>query len=132
MTHAKLIPMALLIVLISLLTVTTAYSDESARSSAMPILGLTISASQLPRYYPNRFQVTGVIFRMNNNGQITVSGSAQAYTLSPNALIHSMSTEFSSRHALSKGTEIGFSVNNRNRHTITEIWILPEGAIKPS
>jgi hypothetical protein len=81
----------------------------------------------LPTYYPASFQNTGVL---NSLGSNTAIVSGLRYIISPNVLIHSLSTEFSSRYALREDKDIGFSHSSdaNNKRTITEIWLLPPGS----
>lgn len=89
------------------------------------------SSSNLPATYPASFQAKGIVGGISSR-TITVDGSR--YTLSLSARVHSLSGNHASRLDLRGGTEIGFSFNRNanNRRTITEIWILPQGTIKPS
>ena len=96
--------------------------------SATVGLGNTMADNQLPTYYPTTFQTTGLLSTVGSNSEIIISGVR--YTLSPNVLIHTMSTEFGSRYSLQKNQEVGFSftINSRTVRTITEIWLLPAGS----
>ena len=89
------------------------------------------SNSNLPATYPSSFQGKGIIGGVSSR-TLTVDGSR--YALSISARVHSLSGNNASRLDLRGGTEIGFSFvrNTNNRRTITEIWILPQGTIKPS
>lgn len=104
----------------ALLSVSMAHAEEPAAPS-----------SNLPATYPSSFQAKGIIGDISSR-TITVDGAR--YTLSLSAQIHSLSGNHASRLDLRGGTEIGFSFNRNanNRRTITEIWILPQGTIKPS
>lgn len=83
--------------------------------------------NKLPAYYPSSFQHEGILRDIGTKGTLIVSGNR--YTLSPNALIHSLVTQHSSRFALKEGLEVGFTAN-RDTGVITEIWILPKGSVK--
>lgn len=112
------------------ISVTTAGADILKHKPIMSVDGKLVSPnSGLPKYYPTSFQGTGVIYKINSSS-MTVTGSAEKYTISPNVLIHSLSTEFSTRQELRKGRTIGFSftTNGSNQRVMTEIWILPAWA----
>jgi hypothetical protein len=84
--------------------------------------------TKLPAYYPSSFQEAGTIARLSNSSMII---SGMSYSLSMNVLIHSMSTEYSSRYELKTGKDAGFSFNTNanNKRIITEIWLLPAGSV---
>jgi hypothetical protein len=110
-----------------LISITMAYA---ANPSSPAFRGGGTPSTQLPSYYPASFQSTGTIHRLSSNS-IIVTGSVESYSLSPNILVHSLSTEFSSRRALRKGQQIGFSFSKGmdKKRTITEIWLLPRGML---
>ena len=87
------------------------------------------SSTGLPGYYPTAFQETGILSGTSSNGGLEINGIS--YSISPNVLIHSLSTEHSSRFALRDAKELGFSytVGNNNLRTITELWVLPLGTV---
>ena len=86
------------------------------------------SGSNLPSYYPSSFQATGILSETSTGAGLIISGLS--YTLSMNVLIHTTSTEFSSRYALSAGKEVGFSFSdNGGSRTVSEIWVLPGGTV---
>ena len=92
--------------------------------------GYSLAANnKLPTYYPTSFEQKGFLRGIGSGGKITISGIK--YTLSPNALIHSLTTQHSSRFALKAGQEVGFSINSSN-HQIIELWILPKGSLRDS
>ena len=111
----------LAIMFTALLATSLAYAGEPA----VP------SSGTLPPSYPSSFQGKGVVGQVSSRS-ISVSGSR--YSLSISAQVHSLSGNHASLLDLRNGTEIGFSFerNANNRRTITEIWILPQGTIKPS
>lgn len=111
-------------------TITTAHADLPAIPSMGIDLRTGVSTKSLPDYYPASFQSAGRIHRVSSDS-IIITGSSKAFSLSPNILIHSMSTEFASRHELRVGEEIGYSFNTgmNNRRTVTEIWLLPRGSL---
>lgn len=89
------------------------------------------SSNPLPPSYPSTFQAKGIVGQVSSRS-ISVSGSR--YRLAISAQVHSLSGNHASLLNLRGGTEIGFSFerNTNNRRTITEIWILPQGTVKPS
>ena len=97
--------------------------------SATVGLGNATASNQLPSYYPDTFVHTGLLSSIGSISEVVISGAR--YTLSPNVLIHTLSTEFGSKHSLRVGQEVGFSftTNSRKISTITEIWLLPPGSI---
>ena len=117
-----------------LISITVSITMANADSSGLPTInidtGAGASSTQLPKYYPTSFQGTGTIHALSSNS-ITITGSTDSYSISPNILVHSMSTEFSSRRELRRGKQIGYSFTNgmNNKRTITEIWFLPRGIL---
>jgi len=105
----------------ALLSVSAAYAAEPS----------TPSSSPLPPSYPSTFQAKGIVGQVSSRS-ISVSGSR--YRIAISAQVHSLSGNHASLLDIRGGTEIGFSFerNENNRRTITEIWILPQGTIKPS
>jgi hypothetical protein len=110
----------LLFVFTALLCTSLAYAGETVAPG-----------NGFPDSYPASFQAKGVVGQASSRS-ISVSGSR--YSLSISAQVHSLSGNHASVLDLRRGTEIGFSFerNANNRRTITEIWILPQGTIKPS
>lgn len=118
MFYRNLLKLILAITIISLLSTGTAFGR-----------GQTVtSEGGLPDYYPASFQNTGIISAFSGSS-IVIGGLS--YSLSPNVLIHSTMTEFSSRYDLTAGKEVGFTLNSSgNTQSITEIWILPAGTVR--
>lgn len=95
---------------------------------AMLNIGNTSAAdTNLPSYYPSSFQHEGFLREISGDGTLMISGIQ--YNLSPNVLIHSLTTEHSSRFALNEGQEVGFTAS-RDTRVITELWILPKDSVK--
>lgn len=95
---------------------------------AMLNIGNTSAAdTSLPSYYPSSFQYEGFLREVGGDGTLMISGIQ--YNLSPNVLIHSLTTEHSSRFALRESQEVGFTAN-RDTRIITELWILPNGSVE--
>ena len=93
------------------------------------VLGLTlfgvVHAGKLPGYYPENFQGTGVIDRIDfGSGEIVVNDSLLA--LSETATVNSLSKEGDSLGRLGKGVRIGYRYDNIDGlKVITTIWLLP-------
>lgn len=119
MHYRNLLPLILAAAVFTLLSTGTAFGRGDTVSSG----------NTLPEYYPASFQKTGLINGAGAGGSLNISGLS--YSLSPNVLIHTTMTEFSSRHDLASGKEVGFTVNSdANSRVITEIWILPAGTLR--
>jgi hypothetical protein len=134
-TNAK---QSLIVIAVSLIiSMTTVYAADSSRtnSSSLPKVnidlgGMGIITSETPDYYPATFQRTGKIYTLGTSN-ITITGSSTGFSLSPNILVHSMSSEFLSKRDLKQGLEVGFSFvkGMDGKSTVTEIWILPRGTL---
>ncbi|MDT8385071.1 MAG: hypothetical protein RRB22_11705 [Gammaproteobacteria bacterium] len=81
--------------------------------------------------YPLSFPARGIVGQVSSTS-LTVDGTR--YRVAISAMVHSLSGDRASLLDLRSGSEIGFSFERQanNRRTITEIWILPQGSIKPS
>ena len=127
MVFQKMLKTSLMMTFVLVTLSTTAYG-ENANTSTITLEGAGFSGTQLPDYYPASYQQTGIIDHVNSGGGIVIS--TVGYRLSSNVLVHSPTTEFSSRYDLSAGKEVGFNfTSNENSKTIAEIWILPAGSI---
>ncbi len=89
------------------------------------LLSLSVSASTLPGYYPDKFPATGTINRIDiKRGEIVLNDSL--LKISNNAKVHNLNTEFSTVQTLRSRMNIGFSVTSINgKPLVTEIWVLP-------
>lgn len=93
------------------------------------ILALTLfgaaHAGKLPTYYPEHFQGSGIIDRIDfGSGEIVVNDSLLA--LSDTATLNSLSKEGDSLGRLHKGVRIGYRYDNIDGlKLITTIWLLP-------
>ncbi|MGH8501586.1 MAG: hypothetical protein ACREVE_03770 [Gammaproteobacteria bacterium] len=94
---------------------------------------LPVSASDLPHYYPARFDGTGFLQAVEPSRN-TLTIDALHYGLASNVPVHSLQTRFSSLSALRSGMEVGFTLRNggrSDRRIITELWVLPVGSVVP-
>ena len=128
---------SIIVIVVSLLiSITASITVANAANPGLPVIDfdLTTGSSHqgLPEYYPASFQAAGAIHALRS-GNIIITGHAGSFSLSTNVLVHSVSTEFAPRNELRAGKEVGFSFNKGmgNKRTITEIWVLPHGTIKP-
>jgi len=127
MVIQKMIQTALAIACVLFTLSSTVYAADASQTT-IRLDGVGFPGTQLPGYYPSSFQKTGVIEKVGTGGNIVIATAG--YQLASNVLVHSPTTEFSSRYDLSAGKEVGFNLaGNGNSNTITEIWILPAGSI---
>ena len=119
-----LLPAMLLAVLV-LAVSTPLYADRTA-SPSRAVEG----KSQLPDYYPDTFQRTGVVTGSASNRSVIISGTRYYYD--NNTRIHILSSPSGYIHNLSKGTEVGFSYteDDKRRRFLIEAWTLPKGTVK--
>ena len=123
----KMIQATLAVTVALLIATTTVYGEESDLPT-INLEGAGFPGMQLPDYYPASYQQTGFIDQVISSGNIVIS--SVGYRLATNVLVHSPTTEFSSRYDLSAGKEVGFNFSSSgNVRTITEIWILPGGSV---
>ncbi|VAW89071.1 hypothetical protein MNBD_GAMMA17-2183 [hydrothermal vent metagenome] len=89
------------------------------------LLSLSVSASTLPEYYPDKFPATGTIDRIDiKRGEIGINDSL--LKISNNAKVRNLNTEFSTVQTLRARMKIGFLVISINgKPLVTEIWVLP-------
>lgn len=87
--------------------------------------GLCWSASNLPEYYPKRFENEGILHEVKHNKVII---NATAYQLVDNVIVHTLSTQYGSLNNLRKDMDIAFRL--MDTRVITEIWILPKGSVE--
>ncbi|WP_455223136.1 hypothetical protein [Kaarinaea lacus] len=80
---------------------------------------------QLPAYYPSHFPAVGVLTEQRGQFDWIVSG--RAMQVSPNVIVHSLVTNFSSLYSIKQGMELAYRTDNQGR--MVEIWALPMGAI---
>lgn len=127
MVFQKMIQTALAIACVLFTLSSTVYA-ENAGLPTISIDGAGLSNTQLPDYYPATYQQKGFIEQVGSAGNIVIS--SVGYRLASNVLVHSPTTEFSSRYDLSAGKEVGFNfTSSNNSRTIAEIWILPAGTV---
>jgi len=94
-------------------TTTTSYQRKS-----------TVSA-QLPSYYPSHFPALGVLTDVRGQYDWVING--KAIKVSPNILVHSLVTNFSSMYSIKQGMELAYRTNKDGE--VAEVWALPNGAI---
>jgi len=81
---------------------------------------------RLPKYYPERFDRTGIMRSIVQGGKVMIGGVR--YTVSPNVRVHTAHTRNASVYALNENTEVGIELDQRGK-VITGIWVLPKGAV---
>jgi len=94
------------------------------------LLPISASAATLPDYYPEDFQMSGVIDQIDiKRGVIVVNDLP--WSLSMNARVQTMNSEFSRLLSLRTGMIIGFKMNSINgKMLIAEIWVLPDNYLR--
>ncbi|WP_455201817.1 hypothetical protein [Kaarinaea lacus] len=98
-----------------------AYADTTTTTYKRPS---SVSA-QLPKYYPSHFQALGVLTEIRGQNDWVVNG--RSVKVSPNLLVHSLVTNFSSRYSIKQGMELAYRTDKDGR--VVEVWALPNGAI---
>ncbi len=84
----------------------------------------------LPSYYPESFQMKGVVNRVEvRRHYLVISG--QKMSFDPNIKVHTLATEHASLYALRVGDPIGlnFLDGDRRQRILSEIWVLPPGSV---
>ena len=97
------------------------YADTSSPTNQRQS---TVSA-QLPSFYPSHFPALGVLTEIRGQYDWVINGIA--IEVSPNILVHSLVTNFSSMYSIKQGMELAYRVNKDGQ--VAEVWALPEGAI---
>jgi hypothetical protein len=125
MSDANLTRILLLFAL--LLSAVQGYSGEASTPSGRG----AVYSNGLPDYYPSRFDQKGILQKLNSRGYRLII-NATAYTLAPNVRVHTLETQFGTIHSLCENLPIGFNLrsNVNGKRKITEIWVLPNGAVK--
>ena len=98
-----------------------AYADTTSTGYKRPT---TVSA-QLPAYYPSHFPAVGVLTEQRGQFDWVVNGKTME--VSPNVIVHSLVTNFSSLYSIKQGMELAYRIDNQGR--MAEIWALPMGTI---
>jgi len=98
-----------------------AYADTTSTGYKRPT---TVSA-QLPAYYPSHFPAVGVLTEQRGQFDWVVNGKTME--VSPNVIVHSLVTNFSSLYSIKQGMELAYRIDNQGR--MAEIWALPAGTI---
>ena len=82
-----------------------------------------------PAYYPEAFQLTGIMRSKKQGRKLEISGIDYVYGI--NTPVHSVSSEFASIGNITEGSKLGFSyvLDDLGQHLLTEIWIIPDTAI---
>ncbi|NOX76098.1 MAG: hypothetical protein GXP17_05685 [Gammaproteobacteria bacterium] len=119
MHHIARYSTSLAVLLIALLSMSTAYAEHTS-SSRKPAL---------PDDYPKIFPAMGIVMDIDVS---TISIDGSRYTLSISLIVHSP-TGKGSRFDLRKGVEVGFSYSDEPNAPliISEIWVLPKGTYEP-
>lgn len=82
-------------------------------------------AVQLPDYYPSHFPSLGVLTEIRGSHDWAINGTT--IKVSPNVIVHSLVTNFSSLYSVKQGMELAYKVNPQGE--VAEIWQLPDGAV---
>jgi putative hemolysin len=82
-------------------------------------------AAQLPGYYPSHFPRLGVLTDIRSSHDWNING--KRIKVSPNVIVHSLVTNFSSLYSVKQGMELAYKTNKQGE--VAEIWQLPDGAI---
>jgi hypothetical protein len=98
-----------------------AYADVATTGYKRP----TTVSVQLPAYYPSHFPAVGVLTEQRGQFDWIVNGKAME--VSPNVIVHSLVTNFSSLYSVKQGMELAYRTDNQGR--IAEIWALPMGTV---
>ncbi len=96
------------------------HSEEGNVDRAMP------QRSNLPKYYPSRFDRQGIMRSIVEAGKVIISGVR--YTVSPNVRVHTLETRNASVYALREDTEVGIKLDPAGRNVMA-IWVLPKGSV---
>ena len=113
--------LALGIVMTMTISTNLAYADTSRPTNQRKS---TVSA-QLPSFYPSHFPALGVLTEIRGQYDWVINGIA--IKVSPNILVHSLVTNFSSMYSIKQGMELAYRVNKDGQ--VAEVWGLPDGAI---
>jgi hypothetical protein len=98
---------------------------------ALTLSAPLVSAADWPAYYPERLPRKGVVGKVDSSlSRIEINGNSLA--LDRNVRVHSLTTEFSSVHALKPEDAVGYRVeqDRSGRKVVKEIWVLPEGSVE--
>lgn len=98
-----------------------AYADVASTGYKRPT---TVSA-QLPIYYPTQFEAVGVLTEQRGQYDWVING--RSVTVSPNVIVHSLVTNFSSLYSVKQGMELAYRLNSQGE--LIELWGLPDGTI---
>ena len=111
-----------------LLTSTNGFAADPPR----PRIGPSV-ASDLPEYYPSRFDRTGVLQEFDRRHNRLVI-NATAYGYGSGLRVHTLRAASVSVHSLKVGSDLGFTfeLNRRGQRIITQIWVLPKGYVRGS
>lgn len=97
------------------------YADTPTTGYKRP----TTVGVQLPAYYPSHFPAVGVLTEQRGRYDWLING--KAVKVSPNIIVHSLVTNFSSLYSVKQGMELAYRLNNNGE--VVESWELPEGAV---
>ncbi len=87
---------------------------------ACSFISMSAMAQKYPSYYPAEFSEIGIIDAVNiGKGKILIDDSA--YQISPEAVVHSLSSSEDSVARLRVGAKVGFKLRGG---VITEFWLL--------
>lgn len=90
-------------------------------------LSLPAAASDLPGYYPESFDRSGVINRIDVNNRVLVIDDSKV-TLSLNLKVHTPTTRYGTIRSLEPGMKIGFGTSGSRAvrgGAVSEVWVLP-------
>jgi hypothetical protein len=125
MNYTNLIRMLLLFAL--LLSAAQVFSAEAPT----PRSRSAVYSNGLPDYYPRRFDRKGIVQKLSRREHRLII-NATVYTLAPNVRVHTLETQFGTIHSLREKLPIGFNLRSdvHGEQKITDIWVLPKGAVK--
>lgn len=91
-------------------------------------LALPATAATLPEYYPESFDRSGVINRVDVDNRVIVIDDSKVQ-LSLNLKVYTPTTRFATIRSLKPGMRIGFgTTGSRAAHNsaVPELWVLPD------
>jgi hypothetical protein len=99
------------------------------------LTGLSWSVAQadrLPSHYPDAFQRTGTVDRVDFVSRQIVIGDSK-FVLAQDAVLHSLSSQNDSLGRLIQGTMVGVRYSQHGRARVAEeLWLLPSTYEPPS
>lgn len=101
------------ILLVTMLAIPVAHSEEEENESS------------LPTYYPVYFPKKGVLTEIRSQNLWVVNGVQ--INVSQNVLVHTLASNFSSLYYITQGMELGYRKDSSGQ--IEEVWELPNGSI---